>query len=152
MMTRRPNELRDLNTNLLHPYSFWQKIFKSRTSALLVLAFTLLVGIVVVPTYGCGTSCETIDISPDAFPDGTVGTAYSLDLTSTSDCYWHSSSIADNLTFELSGGALPPGISVNSGGEVRGTPSLAGTYTFTLRLRYDARNLTVDRGYSMIVE
>jgi hypothetical protein len=40
----------------------------------------------------------------------------------------------DGASFSLSTGSLPPGLVLSSGGEISGTPTTAGVYTFTVRL------------------
>lgn len=59
-----------------------------------------------------------------SFPAQTVGTAASLTLTSDLP--------APNIWF-LIGGALPPGLSLSSGGVISGTPTSAGTFSYNVR-------------------
>lgn len=60
---------------------------------------------------------------------GTVGIAYAME--------WYLEGCAVPVTFTLQSGSLPPGLSLStlSGaeGEISGTPTTAGTYSFTLR-------------------
>lgn len=76
-----------------------------------------------------------LTITNTSFPNGTVGTPYSQVLTYslTAQC---GSPFGAGPTFSLSGGSLPPGLSVQSNGSgysVVGTPTAAGTYGFTVR-------------------
>jgi len=57
-------------------------------------------------------------------PNAVVGTAYSRTFTATG---------TQPITWNVSAGALPPGLSLSTGGLLSGTPTLAGTYTFTIR-------------------
>ncbi len=56
---------------------------------------------------------------------GTVGTAYSGGVTATGG--------AGTLTYALNSGALPAGLSLSSSGGIAGTPTKAGTSTFTVK-------------------
>jgi hypothetical protein len=60
-------------------------------------------------------------------PSGTVGLAYSFSFTLTGSA---------PMTFTLASGSLPPGLSLSSvsgaTGQIAGTPTLAGTYSFIL--------------------
>ncbi len=66
----------------------------------------------------------TLEIAPKLLPDGRVGTAYAQTLT------------ADLGTapygFSQTGGTLPPGLTLTSGGGLTGTPTAAGTFSFTV--------------------
>ena len=56
-------------------------------------------------------------------PGGTVGTAYSQPLTATGDA---------PITWTIASGSLPAGLTL-SGNTISGTPTAAGTYTFTVK-------------------
>lgn len=66
------------------------------------------------------TQAPTIDA--EILPDGTRASAYSHSLGGE----------GTSNTFTITDGALPPGITINSSGTVRGTPTTRGTYTFTV--------------------
>jgi len=71
-----------------------------------------------VPAPTITTSCP--------LPDGTVGIAYSERLEGSGG--------TTPYTWTISSGALPPGLSLDSGtGVISGTPSSANTYNFTIR-------------------
>jgi len=65
-------------------------------------------------------------------PNGTVGAAYSQSLTATGG--------TTPYTWTISAGALPAGLDI-TGNTITGTPTTAGTFSFTLRVR-DASNPT----------
>jgi hypothetical protein len=67
-----------------------------------------------------------IVISPASLPGGTVGTAYSATFTATGG-------LGAPYVFSLAAGShLPPGLSLASTGALTGTPTAAGTFTFTI--------------------
>jgi hypothetical protein len=57
-------------------------------------------------------------------PNGTVGTPYSQTLTAAGG--------SGALTWSISTGALPGGITLSSAGSLSGTPTVPGTFTFTV--------------------
>ena len=64
-------------------------------------------------------------VTTTAIPGGTVSKAYATTLQATGGagaCLW-----------SLASGTLPAGLSLNSNGTLAGTPSAAGTFTFTAR-------------------
>lgn len=72
----------------------------------------------------------TLVISPATLPGGTSGVAYSQSLST-------SGGIAP-YTYSIVSGSLPVGVSFSSSGTLSGTPSVAGSYTFTIRSTDDA--------------
>jgi hypothetical protein len=58
-----------------------------------------------------------------SLPNGTVGVSYFQDLVST---------YSPGPIWTVIGGALPPGLSLKSGGPLTGVPTLSGTYNFTV--------------------
>jgi hypothetical protein len=68
---------------------------------------------------------NSLIIAPTAVPDGTIGTPYSQSLTATG--------AAASVFWSVSAGALPPGLTLGgSTGVLAGTPSAAGTFSFTV--------------------
>ncbi len=63
-------------------------------------------------------------IASTAPPRGVVGTAYSFAFTATGD---------SNIQFSLAGGQVPSGLSLAPNGVLSGTPSAAGSFTFTVK-------------------
>lgn len=66
-------------------------------------------------------TAPTITSTPP--PSGTVGTAYSFTYTATG---------STPITYSVTSGALPNGLSLSASGVISGTPTLAGTYTGTV--------------------
>ena len=62
-------------------------------------------------------------ITTTALPGGTVGTAYSETLAATGDA---------PITWAVTAGSLPAGLNLSAEGVLSGTPSAAGTSTFTV--------------------
>ena len=71
-------------------------------------------------------SSHSVTITTDTLPDGKVGEAYSQILTATG---------TTPITWSVeNGGNLPAGLSLNKDtGEISGTPTAAGTSTFTVK-------------------
>jgi hypothetical protein len=66
-----------------------------------------------------------LQITTSSLSAATAGTAYSATLAATG---------GGSKTWSLTGGALPAGLTLGSNGVVAGTPSAAGTFTFTVRV------------------
>ena len=71
------------------------------------------------------TRCSPVTISPETLPAGTVGTAYSQTLTATGE--------TGPFSFSVSSGSLPPGLTLSSEGVISGTPTAAGSFSFTVQ-------------------
>ena len=73
-------------------------------------------------------------ITTTSLPDGTVGTAYSQALAATS---------GTAITWSVASGSLPAGLSLNgSTGVISGTPTAAGTSSFTVKAENSAGSAT----------
>ncbi|HUG44738.1 MAG TPA: ice-binding family protein, partial [Acidobacteriota bacterium] len=70
-------------------------------------------------------ACPPITLSPSTLPNGSVGTAYSETIAASGGTAPH--------TFSIISGSLPPGLALSSGGVISGTPTTAGSFTFTVR-------------------
>jgi PKD repeat protein len=68
--------------------------------------------------------CGTLTLSPPTLPSAAIGTAYSQTLTALGGRAPHS--------FAVTAGALPAGLALSSDGVLSGTPTDAGTSTFTV--------------------
>jgi hypothetical protein len=96
------------------------------------------VGTFMGPT--AATSCQTVSIAPTSLPAATAGTAYTQQLTGAPP---------GDYSFS-SDGTLPPGLSVNMSGEIHGTPTTAGTWTFTV-LAFASESCQGSQEYTLIV-
>ena len=63
-------------------------------------------------------------ITTASLPAGKVGTAYNQALAATG---------TTPITWSLDAGALPPGLALSPAGVISGTPTTAGSYTFTVK-------------------
>lgn len=95
--------------------------------------------------YGVTINAPVIDLQPAAVPAGTVGVAYAESFSGSGG--------TAPYTFSVVSGTLPVGISLSAGGALAGTPTSAGTFTFTVRIA-DASSggpYTADRSYSLVI-
>ncbi|MBI2838674.1 MAG: putative Ig domain-containing protein [Acidobacteria bacterium] len=86
--------------------------------------------------------CSTITLSPSSLTAGTVGASYSQTVTASGG--------TSPYSYAHTAGTLPAGLSLSSGGVLSGTPSLAGSFTFTLTAT-DAGSCTGSHGYTIEV-
>ncbi|QSX80098.1 putative Ig domain-containing protein [Lysobacter solisilvae] len=92
--------------------------------------------------YALVIAAPTIAIAPPTLPDGLAGVAYSQTLTASGGTGPH--------TFSLLSGSLPTGMSFSSGGVLSGTPTVAGSFNFTVRAT-DALGFTADLAYALVI-
>jgi uncharacterized protein (TIGR03437 family) len=92
--------------------------------------------------YTLTIACPTVTLSPNTLPGGQVGAAYTQTLTATG---------GGAPSFALSTGALPPGLTLNTAtGALSGTPTQAGTFTFTIRAT-DSSGCSGTREYTLTI-
>lgn len=77
-----------------------------------------------------------------ALTGGTAGSAYSLALTQTG--------ALGAPSYAITGGALPPGLTLSASGTISGTPTATGTFNFTATVS-DASGCTGSQSYSITV-
>jgi hypothetical protein len=88
-----------------------------------------------------------LTIATTTLPNGGVGAAYSQSISMANG--------ASPYTIKLADGTLPPGITLSNasgsvGGSLTGTPTTAGTYTFSLQVT-DADNQTATQQYTVTI-
>ena len=88
----------------------------------------------------------TPTITTTSLPNGTVGTSYDQKLTASG---------TEPITWSISNGSLPAGLSLNEDtGEISGTPTAAGSYTFTITAKnaygMKTRKLTITVGDALV--
>lgn len=75
--------------------------------------------------FNLNIAAPTIILSAPSFPVGTTGTLYpDTSITQTGG--------APPVTFAVTGGELPPGLTLSSSGTVSGTPTWAGLFSFSV--------------------
>jgi putative Ig domain-containing protein len=90
---------------------------------------------------GGGISNPTITTT--SLPDATVGTPYSETVETTST--------VGSRKFSIISGNLPPGLGIDStGGQITGTPTGAGTFSFTVEAK-DSRDLADSQALTIVV-
>lgn len=72
-----------------------------------------------------------------------VGTAYSATVSATGG--------SGHFGFSISSGTLPTGLALSGAGVISGTPSAAGTFTFTVRATDSEFFITCDKQFSLTV-
>ncbi len=77
-----------------------------------------------------------------ALTGGTAGSAYSLGLTQTG--------ALGAPSYAVTGGALPPGLTLSAAGTISGTPTATGTFNFTATVS-DASGCSGSQSYSITV-
>ncbi len=88
-------------------------------------------------------SCPAITVSPATLPGGVVGNAYNQTVSATGGTL--------PISFAVSSGALPPGLSLNSGtGVIAGPLNTAGTFSFIITVT-DENGCTGLMGYTMTI-
>ena len=101
----------------------------------------LLLAIILLPielgSAGCG--CD-LEIATRALPDGVVGVAYSFELDSH----------CGGDGWFLDSGTLPPGIGLRDDGTLRGVPTQAGTFLFTIGV-FDFDGDHASKGFALTV-
>jgi hypothetical protein len=83
-----------------------------------------------------------LTLGPSSLPAGTVGSAYSQAITAAGG--------AGPVTFRVSAGSLPAGLTLGGDGVLSGTPTAAGTANFTVSAT-DATGATGSQNYAITV-
>ena len=87
-------------------------------------------------------AASTLQITTSQFPGGFVAGAYTSTVTASGG--------STPYTWSLASGTLPNGLALNAGGSVSGTPSVAGTFSFTVQVK-DAAAQSASRNFSINV-
>jgi hypothetical protein len=69
--------------------------------------------------------CSAITLAPATLPNGTKSVAYSQTLTASGG--------TAPISFSITAGVLPTGLTLTAAGVIAGTPTAAGSFTFTVR-------------------
>ncbi|MGA9750840.1 MAG: Ig domain-containing protein, partial [Acidobacteriota bacterium] len=87
-------------------------------------------------------ACPTIALSPSSLTGGTSGLPYSQTITASGG--------TSPYSFAVTSGTLPAGITLSSSGTLSGTPTVPGTYNFTVTAT-DAFGCTGSWAYSLVI-
>lgn len=105
-------------------------------------AVTLDTNVVNVCGIGGGT-CPIITVNPATLPNGSLGTAYNQSVSASGG--------TAPYTFSVTSGLLPSGLIINpTTGAITGTPTTAGTFTFTITAT-DTNGCFGTRQYTIII-
>lgn len=96
----------------------------------------------IAQNYTINVPAPTIMISPEGLPNGTVGASYSQTASASGGVAAYG--------YAISGGALPPGLTLSGSGAIAGTPTAGGSYNFTLTAT-DANAQTGSRAYTLVI-
>jgi len=93
---------------------------------------------------GCGAGvCPIIELNPVTLPQGTLGAPYSATVTASGG--------TPPYVYSVSSGSLPTGLVINPAtGEISGTPSALGNFSFTIRA-VDSEGCERSRSYTIII-
>src|SRR5207248_7777115 len=72
----------------------------------------------------CGIFNDDLLLSPSTLPDGSARVAYNQTITASGG--------TAPFTFALTSGTLPTGLTLSVSGVLSGTPTVAGSFTFTV--------------------
>jgi len=92
---------------------------------------------------GLGGNPSSLTINTTSLPGGTVGSAYSQTLGASGG--------TPPYTWSVTSGSLPAGLSLAAAsGQISGTPTTAGTASFTIQVK-DSANATVAEALSIVI-
>jgi hypothetical protein len=95
-----------------------------------------------VQAYTLVITAPPITIAPASLQPGTVGTPYSQSVAASGG--------TPPYTFSVGSGSLPGGITLDSAGNLSGTPTAAGTFPFSVSVT-DTNQVTVTQSYQLII-
>jgi hypothetical protein len=93
-------------------------------------------------SYSIDVKCADIRLSPSRLPKGTVNQPYSKTITASGG--------NGGYTFTVESGNLPPGLHLSTSGVLSGTPTEAGSFTFTIAVT-DGFGCDGKRPYTLVV-
>src|SRR6266540_712689 len=106
------------------------------------LASLALLCVLAAPAGAATHRIAAITITPAVLPAGTTGAAYSQTLAGNGG--------TGPYTFAVTAGALPPGLSLSSAGDLTGTPTSSGSFAFTVTAT-DSLSASASQGFTLSV-
>lgn len=99
----------------------------------------------VTSAYTLTVTAPTIDIQPPTLPAAMAGVAYSQALTASGG--------TGGYAFSITAGALPAGVVLSAGGVLSGTPTVNGSFSFTVQASDSSPGgpFTGSRSYTLVV-
>jgi carbon monoxide dehydrogenase subunit G len=97
--------------------------------------------------YSMTVNAPTISVGPTTLPNGTQGSAYSQTITATGG--------TGPSSFAVTAGALPAGLTLATGGGLAGTPTVNGSFNFTVTATDSSTGTgpyTGSRAYSLVID
>ncbi len=88
------------------------------------------------------SGCPAITVNPATLPAGSRGAAYSQTFTQTGG--------TGTISWSISAGALPTGLTLSAAGVLSGTPTVGGTFNFTVRAAA-ANGCSGTRAYTLVI-
>jgi Putative Ig domain len=77
--------------------------------------------------------CPAPSVTTSGLPNGTKGQAYNQPLSALGGIGSNGTCGSPSFSWTMTGGILPPGLTVGANGTISGTPTASGTYTFTVQ-------------------
>lgn len=87
-------------------------------------------------------TCPTITLAPSTLPNGTLGFAYTNNVTASGG--------PTPFSFAVTSGSVPTGLTFNNDGTWNGTPTASGTFNFTVTATA-ASGCTGSRAYTVLI-
>ncbi len=86
--------------------------------------------------------CPTLTVAPTSITGGTAGVSYSQSLSQTG--------ALGTPTYAVTAGALPAGLTLSTSGILSGTPTVVGTFNFTVTVA-DASGCMGSQAYTLVI-
>ncbi len=93
--------------------------------------------------YSVNILCPAITLGPGALPEGQAGTPYNASLSATP--------AGGGYTFAVTNGMLPPGLTLQSGGSLSGTPTQTGIFNFRIAATGFGGQCSEFRDYQLLI-
>ena len=135
------------SNGVFHDVTFGDNSVPGLTGYQCGVGYDLVTGLGSVDAYalasnwGGGGGCQTITLSPPSLPSAAPGVPYDETVTASGGTAPYTYSPA---------GTLPPGLNLSGGGEITGSPTAQGTYSFTITAT-DSHSCTGSGSYSIVV-